>query len=48
MVESLFVSDPYRKEESIDIKVNGRTISIKMPVGDKAGSSVLVDRPLSR
>ena len=48
MVESLFVSDPYRKAESIDIKVNGRTISIKMPVGDKAGSSVLVDRPLSR
>ena len=42
MVESLYVSDPYRKAEKINIKVNGRTISVNMPMGDKTGGSAVV------
>lgn len=41
-IQSLFVSDPYRKAEKINIKVNGRTVSANMPVGDKAGGSVMI------
>ncbi len=42
MVESLFVSDPYRKAEKINIKVSDRTINFKMPVGDKAGCTLVI------
>ncbi len=47
-VDSLFVSDPYRKAERIIINMNGRMISVNMSTGDKAGSSAVVDLPLSR
>jgi hypothetical protein len=42
IVESLFVSDPYRKAESININMNGQMISVNMPIGDKTGSSVVI------
>lgn len=44
--ESLFISDPSRKSEKINIKLNGQSFGVKMPNGVKAGSSVQVDLKL--
>jgi chondroitin AC lyase len=42
-VDSLFISDPSRKSEKINIRLNGQSYSVKMPDGVKAGSSVRVE-----
>jgi hypothetical protein len=42
-MKSLFISDPSRKSEKINIKLNGASYSVKMPDGVKAGSSVQVE-----
>jgi chondroitin AC lyase len=42
VIDSLFVSDPYRKAERINMKVNGRLISVKMPTGNKAGDTAVI------
>lgn len=42
MVESLLVSDPYRKTDSININMNGRKISVKMPTGNNAGDTAVI------
>jgi chondroitin AC lyase len=42
-MESLFISDPSRKSEKINIKLNGESFVVKMPNGDKSGTSTQVD-----
>jgi chondroitin AC lyase len=42
-IDSLFISDPSRRSEIINVKLNGRSFGVKMPDGVKAGNSVQVD-----
>jgi chondroitin AC lyase len=42
-IKSIYISDPSRKSEKINIKLNGQSFSVKMPDGVKAGSSVQVE-----
>ena len=42
-VNSIYISDPSRRSEKINIRLNGQSHSVKMPDGVKAGSSVQVE-----